>query len=146
LGLPTSFTFLCFSLIQHTPTVAPLPSLLGVLLLSLSVPFLPQNHSFSISLQKRAGLQGMSTKRGLTSYHQTRHKPSYQSWMRQSIRRKRIPRSGLIQEPMGTDAEIHSQILNSAQGTGGRGRRIVGAKGVKDTRKIQPTESTKQGS
>jgi hypothetical protein len=66
--------------------------------------------------------------------------------MRQSIRRKRIPRSGLIQEPMGTDAEIHSQILNSAQGTGGRGRRIVGAKGVKDTRKIQPTESTKQGS
>lgn len=48
---------------------------------------------------------------------------------------------------MGTDAETHSKISCRAQGTCKRREgRIVGARGVEDTRRTQPTESTKQGS
>jgi hypothetical protein len=31
---------------------------------------------------------------GITSYYNTRHKSSYQGWMRQPNRKKRIPRAG----------------------------------------------------
>jgi hypothetical protein len=62
-----------------------------------SQPFLfllPQIHSSFVSLQKEAGLLGISTKHGITNYGKPRHIPSYQGWIRQPTRRKRIPKAG----------------------------------------------------
>ena len=47
---------------------------------------------------------------------------------------------------MGTDTETHSQILELWNPEEEGRERIVGAIEVKDTRRTQPTESTKQGS
>lgn len=44
---------------------------------------LPQISCSSISLQKRVGLPVISTERAVTRCTKTRHKPSYQDWMRQ---------------------------------------------------------------
>jgi hypothetical protein len=55
---------------------------------------LPQIHSSSVSLQKRAGLSRLSTKHGIKSDNMTRYISSYQSWIGYSIRRKDIPKAG----------------------------------------------------
>ena len=48
-------------------------------------------------------------------------------------------------EMMGADTESHSQTLREALGTlRKRGGRIVGAKEIKDNRRTQTRESTKQ--
>jgi len=48
---------------------------------------------------------------------------------------------------MKEDAETHSHILGRPHGSPGiRGRKDLGIRGFKNTRRIQPTESTKQGS
>lgn len=68
--------------------------------------------------------------------------------------------SGFLWQQMGTDAETRSQAscgesklevsIMSLLGEhpwplGGGGVKILGAKGMEDTRRTQPTESTKQG-
>lgn len=55
---------------------------------------LPEIHSSSVTLQKRTGFPGISTKHDITSYNKTGHKFSYQNWMRQPCRRKSISRAG----------------------------------------------------
>lgn len=59
----------------------------------------PFSHSFFLRfilflivfwIQKRVGLSGLSTEHDIISYSKTRCKPSYQGWMRQLRRRKRI--------------------------------------------------------
>ena len=55
---------------------------------------LPKIHCSSLSLQKRAGLPGISTEHGITGYNNTRHNPSYQVWTKQINRRKGVPRAG----------------------------------------------------
>ena len=65
------------------PSSPPSPSLL-----------LTQIHSSSFFLLRRAGLPGISTKHCRASYNKTGHLPSYQGWMRQPSRRKRIPKAG----------------------------------------------------
>ena len=44
-------------------------------------------HSSSFALQKRAGLLVISTEYGIKRCHKTRHRPSFQGWMRQPCRR-----------------------------------------------------------
>lgn len=58
---------------------------------------LPLIYGSSISIWKRAGFPVITTKDYITSYNKTRHKPSYQVWIRQSSRRKRFPRAGKSQ-------------------------------------------------
>lgn len=67
-------------------TITPLTS-------SLVSP-ISQIHSSSISFQKRAGLHGISSEHEVIRYNKSRHKLSYQGWVRSSIRRKRVLRGG----------------------------------------------------
>lgn len=53
-------------------------------------PLSPKIYSSFYSLQKRAGLLRISTKHSIRKCNKTRHTPSYQGWIRQSSRRKRI--------------------------------------------------------
>lgn len=55
---------------------------------------LPYIYSFSVSLQKKASLAGMSTKRGIVSYSKSRYKLLYQNGMSPPNRNKRIPNTG----------------------------------------------------
>lgn len=47
-----------------------------------------------ISFQKRGELSGTSTEYGMTKCSKTGHYPSYQTWMRQSSKRKKVPQEG----------------------------------------------------
>lgn len=60
-----------------------------------SASFLPQSHSFSISLKKREGLSRISTEYEsiITRCNETRHKPSYSGWRRKLYWRKSLPRT-----------------------------------------------------
>lgn len=64
---------------------------------SLPLPTSSLSDNSSVSLQKRAGLPGMSTKHGLTEYSKTQHKHSYQDWTRLPGSRKRVPSAGKSQ-------------------------------------------------
>lgn len=86
------FLFIYF-FIQYILIIVSTPSTLP----STSFPYLSsplQNHSSSISLQKRASIPGILTKHTIKRYNTTRHKPLYQSWMRQHSRKKRDSRAG----------------------------------------------------
>lgn len=88
---PLLFIYLFF--IQYILIIVSTPSTLP----STSFPYLSsplQNHSSSISLQKRASIPGILTKHTIKRYNKTRHKPLYQSWMRQHSRKKRDSRAG----------------------------------------------------
>lgn len=50
---------------------------------------LSQIHCSLLSPLKRTGLPVISTEHNITEFSKPRHKPSYQSWMRQRIRSKR---------------------------------------------------------
>lgn len=56
----------------------------------LPVPSLPLH----FLKKKKAGLPWISTKHGITSYNKTRYIPSYQYWVRQPSKTKRVPRGG----------------------------------------------------
>ena len=57
-------------------------------------PLPPQIHSSSVSLPKRAGLQGISTKHDSSSYKKIRHFSSFYSRMKQPNRRNKVPKAG----------------------------------------------------
>lgn len=78
-------------LLSYTPSQPqfPLPSFpLPPLPSPLSHPSPPN------TCQKKAGLPGMSTRHGLTSYSKIRHIAPHQGWTRQSSRRKRVLHAG----------------------------------------------------
>lgn len=91
-----SLIFLFFkinsSLIQYISTPSSAPST------PPSPPHLPSPPGpfpFPIvSLQKRAGIPGISIKHGITILNKSRHKPSFQGLMKQPSRRKGVTRAG----------------------------------------------------
>lgn len=86
-----------FILLSHFTTLQQL-CLLPLLLVPL-LPTIPHRYIVLDSLQKRGGLQGMSTKHDITSY-KTRYKPSYQDWTRQPSKGRRVPRTKSQQHPL----------------------------------------------
>jgi hypothetical protein len=85
------FLFIYFSLIQYILITVSPPSNLPSPPTSTSL--LPHIHCSSVSLQKRAGLPGISTEHGIPRCNKTRHKLSHEGW-RQPCRRKRVPGAG----------------------------------------------------
>lgn len=75
------FLLICFFLFVLLLSIAFLPHFPFPPILP-NIPF-PQSHSFFISLQsKRASPSRISTKHSITSYSTSRHRASYQGWVR----------------------------------------------------------------
>lgn len=90
-----TYLFLCYSLMCYILTaVSFLSSPSSPSTFSLSQSILPP-----VFLQKRAGLASLSTKHSISSCNKTRHFPSYWGWMKQSSRRKWVPKAGTVRNP-----------------------------------------------
>ena len=79
-------SFIFSSFLYYILVKLPFPAILPVTPTYLPAP---QDSHFLISLQKRAGLPGISTKH-VKSYNKTRHIAYYQGWSKQPRRRKTV--------------------------------------------------------
>jgi hypothetical protein len=81
-----------FYFIYFFSYITSLPQFVLLLLLPVFLlpPFFPRSTPPQFPSKKRAGFLRISSEHSITRYNKTRHKLSYQSWMRQPSRRKRV--------------------------------------------------------